>query len=66
MQALRGLTIVPATAAGIDDAVGSLEVGKEADLIIVTGDPVDPRTSVEMVIQQGRVVYDTKKDKRRW
>lgn len=66
MQALRGLTIVPATAAGIDDALGSLEVGKEADLIIVTGDPVDPRTSIEMVIQQGRVVYDTKKDKRRW
>jgi len=66
MQAVRGLTIVPATTAGIADRIGSLEVGKEADLIIVTGDPVDPRTSVEMVIQGGHVVYDTREDKRRW
>jgi imidazolonepropionase-like amidohydrolase len=66
MQALRGLTVVPATTAGIADAVGSLEAGKDADLIVVTGDPVDPRTSVEMVIQGGHIVYDTSKDKRRW
>jgi imidazolonepropionase-like amidohydrolase len=66
MQAVRGLTIVPATTAGIGGAIGSLEVGKDADLIIVTGDPVDPRTSIEMVFQRGHKVYDTREDARRW
>ncbi len=66
MQAVRGLTIVPATTAGISSAIGSLEVGKDADLLIVTGDPVDPRTSIEMVLQRGHVVYDIEKNGRRW
>lgn len=66
MQAVKGLTIVPAVTANIDRTVGSLEVGKDADMIIVTGDPVDPRTSIEIVVQQGRVVYDTKENRRRW
>ncbi|MFT5050696.1 MAG: imidazolonepropionase-like amidohydrolase [Chlamydiales bacterium] len=66
MDAVRGLTIVPAMAAGIDDRVGSIEVGKEADLLIVTGDPADPRTSIEGVYQRGVKVYDTAEDRRRW
>jgi len=66
MDAVRGLTIVPAMAAGIDDRVGSIEVGKEADLLILTGDPADPRTSIEGVYQRGAKVYDTGEDERRW
>lgn len=66
MQAVRGVTIVPATTAGIGEAVGSLEPGKDADLIVVTGDPLDPRTSIEMVLQRGHVVYDTSEERRRW
>ncbi len=66
MVALRGLTIVPAMAGGIADTVGSLEVGKEADILITTGNITDPRHSVELVLQLGEVVYNPKQEGRRW
>jgi len=66
MQAMRGLTIVPAEVAGIEDRVGSLEPGKQADFMVVTGDPVDPRSVVERVYIQGRRVYDASTEDRRW
>jgi hypothetical protein len=66
MGAVRGLTIVPAQAAGIADRVGSLEPGKDADILVVTGDPSDPRTSVEVVFVEGRRVYDAKRETRLW
>ncbi len=66
MQAVRGLTIVPATVAGISDRLGSLEAGKDADLVILSGDPADPRTSIEQVYLEGETVYDTARDRRRW
>lgn len=65
-QAVRGHTIVPAKTAGIDQRVGSLEPGKDADIVILTGDPSDPRTSVELVFIEGRKVYDTAVDVRRF
>lgn len=65
-DSVRGLTIIPAVTAGIDKKVGSLEVGKEADIVVVTGDPVDQRNSVEVVFIGGRRVYDTKRDIRRY
>ncbi|MCC7014936.1 MAG: amidohydrolase family protein [Planctomycetes bacterium] len=58
MQTVRGLTIVPAKAAGLEQRLGSLEVGKDADIVVVTGHPIDPRTSVEAVFIEGRKVYD--------
>jgi len=66
LETIRGLTIVPAITAGIADRLGSLEVGKEADLLILTGDPVDPRTAVDMVLIEGQRVYDTATMKRRF
>jgi imidazolonepropionase-like amidohydrolase len=63
---VRGLTIIPAVTAGIDKRVGSIEVGKDADLVIMTGDPIDPRNSIELVYIDGKRVYDTKKDVRRY
>jgi len=66
MDSVRGITIVPAMASGLDEILGSIEVGKEADLVVVTGDPNDPRNSVEMVFMKGRKVYDTAVDKRRF
>ena len=61
-QMLRALTIHPAKALGIDARVGSLEAGKDADIVIWTGDPLDPRNRVELVIIDGEVQYDRKKD----
>lgn len=65
-QHVRGLTIVPAVAAGIDDRVGSIEVGKDADLIVTSGDPADPRTMVSLVLIEGQRVYDIEQETRRW
>ncbi len=56
--ALRGLTRIPAEALLVDDRVGSIEVGKDADLGLWTGDPLDPRSSCELTIVDGKIVYD--------
>lgn len=66
MQAVRGLTIVPAKAAGIDDRVGSLEPGKDADVLVISGHPADPRSWVERVWLDGVDVYDADEEHRRW
>jgi imidazolonepropionase-like amidohydrolase len=66
MDAIRGLTIVPAMTVGLQADQGSVEIGKYADLIVTTGDPIDPRSSVEWVIQHGQIVYSTSKERRRW
>lgn len=62
--ALKGLTIVPARALHVDAVVGSLEPGKEADLAIWTGDPLDPRSSCLRTLVRGQTVYDQAKERR--
>jgi imidazolonepropionase-like amidohydrolase len=59
---LRAMTIHPAVAFGIDDRVGSLEPGKDADLVVRRGDPLDPRAAVDVVWIDGRVEYDRARD----
>lgn len=66
MQAVRGLTIVPAIVAGIEDRVGSLEPGKHADIVVIAGDPADPRSAIERVFIQGREVYAKQEGGRPW
>lgn len=58
MEALLGLTIVPAGVAGIAHRVGSLEPGKDADLVVVDGHPADPRSQVLEVYVEGELAYD--------
>ncbi len=55
--ALLGLTINPARFAGIDHRVGSLDVGKDADLGIWSGDPLDPRNHVRTFVVNGTICY---------
>ncbi len=66
MDSVRGLTIVPAMTAGIADRVGSLAPGKDADILVVTGDPIDPRNVVEKVFIEGEPVYEAARGQRRW
>ena len=54
---LRGLTINPARFAGIDHRTGSLEIGKDADLVVWSGDPIDPRSAVQTTVINGSICY---------
>lgn len=65
-EAFRGITIEPAKALMIDDRVGSIEVGKDADIVVTTGSIIDPRNYVQHVFIDGRSVYDISKDRRRF
>jgi imidazolonepropionase-like amidohydrolase len=66
LEAVRGLTIVPAMTAFIDDQVGCLLPGRDADLLVISGHPADPRSHVERVFIEGQSVYDTAEEPRRW
>ncbi|NMA33626.1 MAG: amidohydrolase [Clostridiaceae bacterium] len=55
-EALRAITINAAEIAGIDDRVGSLAVGKDADIIIMDGHPLEFRSRVLYAIINGQVV----------
>ena len=55
--ALKAITINPARALDIDDRVGSLEVGKDADIVIKRGSLLDGATPVDLVLINGKIVY---------
>jgi imidazolonepropionase-like amidohydrolase len=61
-DALRMLTLNPAKLVGIDDRVGSLEVGKEGDVVLLTGDPFDAFSRVEYTIVDGIVYFDSNRE----
>jgi len=57
-EALRAITLTPAEILRIDDRVGSLEPGKDADLAVLTAHPFDiAHSRVERVLIDGRTVY---------
>jgi imidazolonepropionase-like amidohydrolase len=55
--ALRALTLDGARVIGLQDRVGSLEAGKDADCVIADGDLLDPRTRVLMTLVDGKVAW---------
>jgi len=59
-EALKAITINAAEIIGVAHRVGSLEVGKDADVVIFSGHPFDYRTVAEVVIINGEVVYQRK------
>jgi imidazolonepropionase-like amidohydrolase len=54
--AIASITIRPARVLGIDDQVGSLEPGKDADVIVLDGDVVQPRTRVTHMWIRGKPI----------
>ena len=56
-EALKAITINPAEIIGVADRVGSLEAGKDADLVVFSGHPFDYRTVAELVLVDGKVAY---------
>jgi imidazolonepropionase-like amidohydrolase len=55
--ALRALTINPARIIGVDERLGSLEPGKDADIVIWSGDPLDVLSRVQRAFQDGQEIY---------
>jgi imidazolonepropionase-like amidohydrolase len=56
-EALAAVTITPARLAGVDDRVGSIEVGKDADLVLWSGEPFAATSRVVGVVLNGEVVF---------
>ena len=54
--AVRAITLSAARILGVDDRVGSLEVGKEATLIVTDGNPLEVTTRIERAYVQGRAI----------
>lgn len=61
-EGLKAITINPAKICGVADRVGSLEVGKDADIAVFTGNPMEVFTKTLYTIIDGRIVYDAGKD----
>jgi len=60
-EALKGVTRIPAEALMMDHRLGSIRVGLDADFCLWTGDPIDPRSSCELVVIDGKITYDASK-----
>jgi len=57
-SALKGVTLAGAQVLDLDDRVGSLEPGKDADFIILSGDPLSVYTHVLETWVEGEKVFD--------
>jgi imidazolonepropionase-like amidohydrolase len=61
-KALRTITLDAAKMLGVDSRIGSLEVGKDADVLILQGDPLHYATFVTTAIVNGKVVYEMSRE----
>jgi len=62
-EALKFVTINPAIQLGIDDRVGSIEPGKDADLVIWSGDPLSTLSRCEATYIDGREYFSIERDR---
>jgi imidazolonepropionase-like amidohydrolase len=60
--ALESMTIVPARMLGVSHRVGSLEVGKDCDLIVTDGDILHYKSFVQWAVVDGKQVYDKERE----
>lgn len=63
-EGFKSITIYPAIICGVADRVGSLEVGKDADIAIFSGNPMEVFTETLYTIIDGKVVYDRQREER--
>jgi imidazolonepropionase-like amidohydrolase len=64
VTALRAVTINPARIIGVADRIGSLTVGKDADVVIWSGDPLDVMSRAERAFTNGQEIYRYDYDRR--
>jgi imidazolonepropionase-like amidohydrolase len=60
-EALKAITINPAKILDINDRIGSIEKGKDADIVIMNGHPFDTFSTTHMVLVDGEIVYKAEK-----
>jgi imidazolonepropionase-like amidohydrolase len=65
-QAIKWLTINPAWALGLEDKIGSLESGKNADVVLWTGDPFSVYSKPEKVWVDGALLFDRLNPSQQW
>lgn len=58
MEGFKAITLYPAIICGVDDRLGSLEVGKDADIAIFDGNPMEIFTHTLYTLIDGKIVYD--------
>jgi len=63
-EALKAITLNAAEIWGVADQLGSLDVGKTANVVVANGDPLDVKTDVKQVFIQGRAVPMTDRQTR--
>jgi imidazolonepropionase-like amidohydrolase len=61
-EALKTITYNGAVQLGVQDRVGSIEVGKDADVVVWSGDPLSVYSSAETTFIDGEIFFDKKKD----
>lgn len=61
LEALKMITLNPAKILGVDKWVGTIEIGKDADLAVFNRHPLDPYTICEMTIIEGEIYFDREK-----
>lgn len=62
-EGLKAITLNPAIICGVADRVGSLEPGKDADIAVFDGNPMELFTKTLYTIIDGELVYDAVKQK---
>jgi imidazolonepropionase-like amidohydrolase len=63
-EALKAITLNPAEMWGVADKLGSLDVGKTANVVVSNGDPLDVTTDVKQVYIEGRAIPMTSRQTR--
>ncbi len=61
-DAYKALTLHPARLLGLEEKLGSIEKGRDGDLVFFDGDPLDPHTTVQRVMILGKTVYNADED----
>ena len=60
--AMESITIVPARILGVEHRVGTLEVGKDADMVVLDGDLMHYQSLVQYTVVEGKLVYEKSKE----
>ena len=63
-EALKAITIYPAKMFRLDDRIGSLKRGKDADFVVFSGNPLEMTSRVKLVVVNGKVVVDNRAEEK--